>query len=390
MIGLDQGQEDIAMKRCCTWMLILAVLLAGCGPHQTPEALAAEVYEAISENETFTVEVEEPDGAVTTLDVTPETARNAAGREEHFAVSYEWSAADRADWEAQMGEARGRLLTLRSPDGKSTLQCCSGGDIVFLSQNGAETYVRAVNPREGEPLEGKLYDALELIARDAVSAGVWNAAADGSGTDLERAAAELAEQVAENYRNVPDWVAWKPLDVQAGGGRVYDVYRGEPEQFCFDMDLLVLLEEPAAPGSVYWNGGAGIRDREPDGYWHWDHEVRVVRDQNGDWRCVDWGTGGCRVELPFARGEDALLEELVEAFYLTEGLAHDSVLPGYILQRPADSLRVLPQLLEKRTDREARQLCRALAAALEDGLHEGGWTLESLRSVMGRYAAYLE
>lgn len=378
------------MKRCCTWMLILAVLLTGCGPHQTPEALAAEVYEAISGNEIFTVEVGEADGTVTTLDITPENARNVAGREEHFAASYEWSAADRADWEEQMKGERGRLLTLRSPDGRTMLQCCSGGDIVFLSQNGAETYVRAVNPREGEPLEGKLYDALEIIARDAVSADVWDAAADGSGTDLEKAAAELAEQVAENYRNVPDWVAWKPLDVQAGGCRVYDVYRGEPEQFCFDMDLLVLLEEPAASGSIYWNAGAGIRDQEPDGYWHWDHEVRVMKDQNGDWRCADWGTGGCRVELPFERGEDALLEELVEAFYLTEGLAHDSLLPDYMLQRPADSLRVLPQLLEKRTDREARQLCRALAAVLEDGLYEGGWTLESLKTVMGSYAAYLE
>lgn len=384
------------MKRLCTWMLILAILLTGCGgetwslPAGALAERAAEVYTAIAGDLSFTVEVEERDGTVTTLAITPENAWNVADREGYFAASYEWSAADAEDWRSQLEGDRGYLLTMTSSDGKTTLQCCSGGDVIYLSQDGAETYARAVNPREGEPYEGKLYDALATIALDAVSAAVWDVTADGGETDPERAAAELAEQVAENYRNVPDWVVWKPLDAVAGETAVYDVYRGEPEQFCFDMDLLVLLEEPAASGSSYWNAGAGIQDQEPDGYWHWSHEVHAVKDKNGDWRCADRGTGGYQVDLPFERGEDARLEELVDAFYLTEGVTHDSLLPRYILQRPADSLRVLPQLLEKRADKEARQLCRALANELSGGLYEGDWTLESLRSVMGRYADYLE
>lgn len=384
------------MKRLCVWMLTLAVLLTGCGgaawglPAGALAERAAEVYTAIAGDLTFTAEVEEPDGTVTVLDITPENACNVAGREGYFAISYEWSAADEEDWKAQMEGERGNLLTLRSLDGKTELQCCSGGDIIFLAQDGAEAYVQAVNPREGEPLEGKLYDALEIIARDAVSVGVWSVTVDGDETNPEKAVVKLAEQIAENYRNVPAWVEWKPLDVRAGETAVYDVYRGEPEQFCVDLDLLVLLEESVASGSSYWNAGAGIMNQEPDGYWHWSHKVHVVKDQNGNWRCVDYGTGGYRVELPFERGEDARLEELVDAFYLTEGMTHDSFLPYYILQKPADSLRVLPQLLEKRTDKEARQLCRALAEELTGGLYEGTWTLESLKTVMGRYAAYLE
>lgn len=384
------------MKRLCVWMLTLAVLLTGCGgaawdlPAGALAERAAEVYTAIAGDLTFTAEVEEPDGTVTVLDITPENACNVAGREGYFAISYEWSAADEEDWKAQMEGERGKLLTLRSLDGKTELRCCSGGDIIFLAQDGAEAYVQAVNPREGEPLEGKLYDALEIIARDAVSVGVWSVTVDGDETNPEKAAVKLAEQIAENYRNVPAWVEWKPLDVRAGETAVYDVYRGEPEQFCVDLDLLVLLGESVASGSSYWNAGAGIMDQEPDGYWHWSHKVHVVKDQNGGWRCVDYGTGVYRVELPFERGEDARLEELVDAFYLTEGMTHDSFLPYYILQKPADSLRVLPQLLEKRTDKEARQLCRALAEELTGGLYEGTWTLESLKTVMGRYAAYLE
>lgn len=383
------------MKRLCVWMLMLTVLLTGCGgevwslPAGVLSERAAEVYTDIAGELAFTVEIEEPDGTVTTLDITPENAWNVAGREGYFAVSYEWSAADEEDWKEQMEGERGNLLTLRSLDGKTELQCCSGGDIISLSQDGSEAYVRAVNPKEGEPLEGKLYDALEIIARDAVSAGVWAVAVDGSETDPEKAAEKLAEQVAENYRNVPDWVEWKPLDAAAGETAVYDIYQGEPEQFCFDMDLLVLLEESVASGSSYWNAGAGVQNQEVDGYWHWSHEVHVVKDKDG-WHCVDWGTGGYKVDLPFERGEDARLEELVDAFYLTKGLTHDSLLPYYILQKPADSLRVLPQLLEKRTDTEARKLCRALAAELTGGLYEGEWTLESLKTVMGRYAAYLE
>lgn len=383
------------MKRVYAWMLILAVLLTGCGgeawslPAGALAERAEEVYTAIAGDLTFTVEVEEADGTVTALDITPENAWNVAGREGCLADSYEWSAADAEDWQSLLAGDRGDLLTMTSSDGKTMLQCCSGGDIIYLSQDGTETYARAVDPREGEPYEGKLYDALETIARDAVSAAVWSVTVDGEETDPEKAAAELAEQVAQNYRNVPEWVEWKPLDAAAGETVVYDVYRGEPEQFCFDLDLLVLLEEPVAAGSSYWNAGAGIQDQEPDGYWHWSHEVHVVKGRDG-WHCVDRGTGGYKVNLPFERGEDARLEELVDAFYLTEGLTHDSLLPHYILQRPADSLRVLPQLLEKRTDKEARRLCRALAKELADGLYEGDWTLDSLKAVMGRYAAYLE
>lgn len=378
------------MKRIWTAGLLLALLLvlAGCGGGHisAPEWEAA--YQAITQDLNFTVTVEEPDGTATTLHITPETAENVKQQEACFSDGYKWSAAGAGDWRDQLAGERGNLMTLTSADGKTVLCCCSGGDVVYLCRNGMEVYARAVSPGEGEAPESRLYDALEIIARDAVSAGVWAVTADGSETDLEKAAAEIAEQAAEHYRNVPDWVSWKPLDVQAGDIAVYDVYRGELEQFCCHMSLRVRLEQADGRDASYWQAGAGLNGPDEEGYYTWETDVRIVKDRHGDWSCCDHGTGGLSVELPFEQ-EEARLEELVDAFYLTEGLTHDSVLPDYILQRPADSLRVLPQLLDKRKEAEAEALCRALGAALREHPGEWDWTAADLQAVMGRYAAYI-
>lgn len=388
------------MRRWLAVWLALMLVLSACGQGEADqesqretadsETLAEEagvVYGAITANETFTVAVEEPDGTATKLDITPDYARNVKGRASRFS-GYQWSAASAEDWQSQLEGDRGNLLTVTALDGETVLACCSGGDIVYLRRAGEETWLRAVNPLEGEPYEGKLYDDLLVIAEDAVSIAAWAEPVDGE-LDVEAAAARLAGQIAENYQNVPAWLEWKPLDARVGEAEVYDVYRGEPEQFCLELDLLVLLDETALRTS-YWNAGAGVQNQEADGWWHWRHEARVARNGDEVWVCTDWGTGGYKVKLPCEPLSEASLKELLDAFYLSEGLTRDASIADAVLERSAEALQGLPRLLDQRTEAEVKALCAALAARLDEDPNWITQTKETLGKVLGPYGAYLD
>ena len=393
------------MKRVFTCLLLAAVLLAGCGKKQTdpaPEkdpapqadagqALAADcagAYAAITEDLTFLVSVEEADGTVTTLDITPDNAWNVAGRENLFALCYDWSPAEAGDWEA-LPAGGGTLFTLADADSKTTIQCRSDSDLVRWQRGGgAVSYASAVNPREGEPYEGKLCRLLAIIAEDAVSAQMWDAAADDA-LSPEEAAEELGERVAENYRAVPAWVTWKPEDAAFGGSIVFDWYKGQPENFCCGIGLRVSLADPEGEGGSYWQAGAGLGEPDEDGCYGWGCEALVKKNEAGDWYIAGRGTGGYTVELPLESLDSASLEQLTDAFFLTEGSTHDWLLPFYILSRSQAELSALPALLDQRTEDEARALCRLLADCAENTKESWPWTLENLEEALGEYGPYL-
>lgn len=389
------------MKRVLCWIFLAMFALAGCGAaeisdaeaEQAAKTLAADavaVYDAISETKNFTVTVEEPDGALTVLRITPDNAWNVKGRGTRLENSFAWSEADETDWQSQLtAEDRGYLLTLVSASGHASLCCCSGGDVVYWRQNGADTYARAVNPLEGAPYEGKVYDDMVIIARDAMGALVWSGTVDGA-MAMDAAAAQLAEQVAEEYRHVPSWVAWKPLDVQVEQADVYDAYLGEPEQFCFEAVFRVLLDETVLYASQ-WSAGAGVYDQEPDGYWHWATRVYVCRDGAGDWYCADRGTGGVTVRLPVSEEGEARIAGLVDAFYLTEGLSHETLIPSAILEMPEEWQWDLSRLLDRRTKEEAKALCHALETYLRESPDViPQLTLPNLKDLLGSYGVYVD
>lgn len=393
------------MKHCRGWVVLLAVLLTGCGAtdapvtdtEETAGALAAEaaaVYDAISEYKNFTVTVEERDGALTVLHITPDNAWNVENPAWGLENSFTWSAAEERDWDGQLAEEdRGNLLTLVSAGGQASLRCCSGGDVVELTADGETRYARAVNPKEGqEPFEGKVYDLMVVIARDAMSALVWSGAVDG-GLDMDAAAARLAEQVAEAYRNVPDWVEWKPADFQLSSVSVFDAYRGKPENFCCGMGFRLLVEDPDSAQAGYWQAGSGLGEPDGDGYYYWGSEVTVQKNGAGDWYCADRGTGGASVLLPFgwAWTEGVPLEDLVDAFFLTEGFTHDWLLAKYIVAQPSEALAELPELLAGRTEAELQNFGATLAALYRDYPSEENWaSQEDLRTALGPYAVYLD
>jgi len=400
------------MKKMFIWMLLMACLLAGCARQKAPQETqtpppkeieraeapevaedpalrdkAVETYRTITGGETFSVIVEKLKEDYTALDITPDTAWNVKNRELVLESDYRWLPATQKEWESQMAAEKGYVLTLCAPEGTAAIQCCQSGDIVSWQLDGEGFYARAVNPREGELFEGKLYDALVKLAQDAMSAQVWDVVADGSITDLNAAAADLCVQIAENYRNVPDWVSWKPVDVQPGNVKVFDVYRGQPEQFCANMGFWVQLEDPTSVDAGYWQAGAGLMEQGTGSlkdHWSWDLEVHVVKNANGDWYCSDRGTGGYSVILPESGKDGPSLEGLVDAFYLTEGFTHDWLIPYHILERLPEQLTELPVLLEVRTEEQQLAMQEALVELLNGENKEmfSHWTEEALLKLL--------
>ena len=219
-----------------------------------------------------------------------------------------------------------------------------------------------------------------------MSAQIWDVVADGSITDLNAAAADLCVQIAENYRNVPDWVSWKPVDVQPGNVKVFDVYRGQPEQFCTNMGFWVEIEDPMSPDAIYWQAGAGLTipgEGSLQKYWKWGFEVHAVKDSNGDWYCSDRGTGGYAVVLPESGKDGPSLAGLVDAFYLTEGFSHDWLIPYYMLDRLPEQLTELPMLLSARTEEEQAVMQDVLVQVLRENKDMfQDWTEETLLALL--------
>ena len=375
------------MKRFLLCGVLLA-LLAGCGtageqlPEEvteeteplsgeelTPSAMAA--YAEITKDLTFTLYVEEEDATGISLSITPEAAWNVAGRENLFPIGYQWEPASAEAWGDQWSDikSRGRLFAMTAPDGETHYACVTAA-------------------AEGE---SGLSGLLQGIAEDAL----WDAAfcgptVDGAEMDYEEIARQLNEAMAENVRHVPDWVSWKPLDFQANGASVFDAYYGEPENFCAGLGFRLLVDDPYGEMANSWQAGAGLGEPDADGYYGYGGETGIQKNEDGDWTCGGLATGGSAVALPLSgSGEEAPLSELVDAFFLTEGVSHDWLLPNYILGRPAEDMAALPALLDAWTDAEARELCAVLGRCLRDADY-WDWTPETLAAALGSYGAYLD
>jgi len=277
-------------------------------------------------------------------------------------------------------------VLLRMTAEQTSFACCSGGDVMEVVSGGEKIYLKAVNPRQGEPLEKNLYGALIMIAEDAVNAQVWQVMAEGE-MDSTEAAAFPAEQVAENYRSVPEWVIWKPLDVQAGYTHVYDEYYGEPQQFCCGMNFGVKFTDFQSLNVMYWQAGAGLNDADEEGYYSWGCGVCVTKNEEGQWVFSDRGTGGVFVQ-PTVEWEVATVEQLVEVFCLTKGNTHEYLAPNYILQRSGEELAAMPDILDQLTMEEATELCGVLGRCLRE-YNYWEWTEESLAPVLGDYGDLL-
>lgn len=360
---------------------------------------AADLYRAITEDKVFTVQVTEPNGTVTELTVTPGEGDWNVLHREYGMQSYDWTIASVEDWQTLMAsQNRGMLLRFVGTEGQS-LAFCEGGDVVELVQDGMTDYYLAVNPREGELFEVKLYGLLDCIAQDALRDTVWRVTVDGSLSPQE-AAERMVHQIAENLRNAPDWAnrkpdvnnthwaEWKPLDAQVGDVSVFDRYLGQPEEFCCSMSLKLRFDDSMTGPAQYWQASAGLSELEETGWYGCANEVRVKKNDAGDWVYMDRSSGGASVRSSFWYG-DASLSQLVELFCLTEGRTHDWLAPYEILERSPEELADLPALLDQLTEGEGRELCAVLGRCLRE-YDYWNHSVETLKPLLGVYGDWLD
>lgn len=302
-------------------------------------------------------------------------------------TDYEWSQVGSEDWIAMIQtEGYDPQLSFYLP-GEISFTCCEEGNIVEIVDQTKITYLRAVIPEEPESV-GVLYDAMIMAAEDAVTAQVWDVTVDGNVSEKE-AAGRMAEKVAENYRAVPDWVSWKAESVKAERAEVYDIYRGTPEEFCFNLGLAVKVADPMAADAGYWQAGSGLGDPDKDGFYGWGRQVLVRKNAEGNWSVLDKGTGGYSVN-PEWPAEKPWTEWLVELFCLTEGYTHDWVAPSLLLMQAPDQMESLPAILDQLTEEESRELCSVLGDLLEREDLVWDYTKETLMPLLGDYGALLD
>ncbi len=399
------------MKRVWIGVLLCTVLLCGCrraesariqnreeipAAEQTPVSSipeeadgselaeeCAEVYRVITEDLMFLISVEGTDGSSSALDMTPDNAATARGREAAFAMEFQWDEAEEEDWLAQT-EGQGHLLTLADSDSQTRIQCRTEGDVICWRMGGGAVRYAEVTDVSGNLPEPHRFSKLLLdLAEDELERQAWSQTVNGTFAP----AGKMAETVAAWYRELPGWVSWKPLDMNVERVELYDTYEGEPRQICCNMLFRVKVDDPESVDMIPWQVGDGLRETDEDGYSLWSTTLRMERNDAGAWRVAEKGIGGVFVKLPFD-WDRATLEQLTEAFFLSGGETNRRRIPDRILELPEEELARLPELLSVSSEMEVKLLCGALGNRVKEG--GSPWTMETLQPVMGAFDIYLD
>ena len=357
--------------------------------------LGAQVSEAYARLSTlpFTTAVEAEDGRQWAYTIHQGNSYNVKFVGNYLPVSYLWSQAEEADWNSQQGY----LLTLDNPRQDISIAVRSGGNVVRLEADGAIRYLRTRSTDGGDLPEGQessIYRHFLIVMEDAAGQAVWdNAVVDSSVTDLEEVAAQLTEQVARGYRELPDFLVWKPngVKIQESSQRVFDVWYGENPNFCFGLGIYIGITDPMSEQAFRWQVGSGLPE-EPDfeNYYAWGREVYVALDQEADlWRIQDAGTGGYTAALPFDLSA-ATVSDLVDAWSLSEGFTHDYRLFYYLTDKSLAELADLNDALDRLSREEAEAFLLGMKSHMEEYYMYHEPTLADIASVLDApYAALL-
>lgn len=341
----------------------------------------------------FTATVEAEDGRQWTYTIHRGNSYNAEFVGNYLPVSFTWSQAEKAAWDSQ----NGYLLTLDNSQSGVSLSAKSGGDVVRLEEGSAICYLRAHSSDSSDPAEEQnnaIFQHLLILAEDAAGQAVWdNAVVNGSITDLEEVAAQLTEQVAQGYRDLPDFLVWKPNDVQIqeNSQRVFDAWYGENPNFCFGLGIYVGISDPMSAQAFHWQVGSGLPEEPSFGdYYPWGQETYVVLDQEANlWRIQGAGTGGYAAELPFDLAT-ATVSDLVDAWSLSEGFTHDYRLFYYLTDKSLAELADLNEALDRRSGEEAEAFLLGMKSHMEEYYMYHEPTLSDIASVLDApYAALL-
>ena len=317
----------------------------------------------------FTATVEAEDGQQWTYTIRQGNSYNVEFVGNYLPVSFTWSQTEKTAWDSQQGY----LLTLDNSQSGVSLSAKSGGDVVRLEEGSAICYLRAHSSDSSDPAEEQnsaIFQHLLILAEDAAGQAVWdNAVVNGSITDLEEVAAQLTEQVAQGYRDLPDFLVWKPNDVQIqeNSQRVFDAWYGENPNFCFGLGIYVGISDPMSAQAFHWQVGSGLPEEPSFGdYYPWGQETYVVLDQEANlWRIQGAGTGGYAAELPFDLAT-ATVSDLVDAWSLSEGFTHDYRLFYYLADKSLAELADLNEALDRLSREEAEAFLLGFKSHMEE------------------------
>ena len=338
---------------------------------QAASQLGEQVSDAYGHLSTlpFTATVKAEDGRKWTYTIHRGNSYNVEFVGNYLPVSFTWSQTEKTAWDSQQGY----LLTLDNSQSGVSLSAKSGGDVVRLEEGSAICYLRAHSSDSSDPAEEQnsaIFQHLLILAEDAAGQAVWdNAVVNGSITDLEEVAAQLTEQVAQGYRDLPDFLVWKPNDVQIqeNSQRVFDAWYGENPNFCFGLGIYVGISDPMSAQAFHWQVGSGLPEEPSFGdYYPWGQETYVVLDQEANlWRIQGAGTGGYAAELPFDLAT-ATVSDLVDAWSLSEGFTHDYRLFYYLTDKSLAELADLNEALDRLSREEAEAFLLGFKSHMEE------------------------
>lgn len=347
-------------------------------------AFVNETYASIVDQEEFRALVWLEDDSRTDLIIRKGVNNWNVEHTKYMLNTFQWEAVPSGDWISLTQTAGyGPELCFWGGDVYRSFTCCAGGDIACVTVGRDVFYLRALGLPEGETL----YSTLLMVAEDAISHEIGYVTVDGSLTPQEAAQA-IAEKRAENHMNAPDWVAWKVSDARAGKTEVYDIYYGEPQEFCCNLTIEVYFDDPAAANHVRWQAGAGLEEADEEGYWRHFNQLLVRKNADGNWAVIGGGTGGYSVS-PEWPAEKPWLDWLVELFCLTEGTTHDWIAPCQILALPPDQMALLPAILDQLTEAESSELCSIMGEILR-GDEYNYYTIDTLKPLLGDYGDLLD
>ncbi len=338
---------------------------------QAASQLGEQVSDAYGHLSTlpFTATVKAEDGRKWTYTIHRGNSYNVEFVGNYLPVSFTWNQTEKTAWDSQQGY----LLTLDNSQSGVSLSAKSGGDVVRLEEGSAICYLRAHSSDSSDPAEEQnnaIFQHLLILAEDAAGQAVWdNAVVNGSITDLEEVAAQLTEQVAQGYRDLPDFLVWKPNDVQIqeNSQRVFDAWYGENPNFCFGLGIYVGISDPMSAQAFHWQVGSGLPEEPSFGdYYPWGQETYVVLDQEANlWRIQGAGTGGYAAELPFDLAT-ATVSDLVDAWSLSEGFTHDYRLFYYLTDKSLAELADLNEALDRLSREEAEAFLLGFKSHMEE------------------------
>ncbi|MBE6961940.1 MAG: M56 family metallopeptidase [Ruminococcaceae bacterium] len=263
-------------------------------------------------------------------------------------------------------------VTVYSQEDKIKVQETGGRDLYFVGETELDEFFPLGN-------SGQLFRSFWQYAVEArANYEFQDCSVDGSETNYELIARELAKQYARLIVDRPDWYHQQAQEAGVSSAEVFDAYYGaENSNFVFNLRLYLKIEEDERN---YWAAGGGFSGPYESGplagYYGDGGEATVQKGTDGRWRMSGLASGGSWVQLPEAPG-NASTQRLIEMYFLTEGWSRDWRILSALAERP---LAEVQEQLQALTAEEKRELTEGMLGFIREHPDDTTWKPEDFAS----------